>query len=193
VDNGCESATSDQSCGGCLLGCGALSCSLGPSSLCGCKQDDQCTSSSGALNYCESGSGRCVCTSVLCNPGEVCGNGAVADGGVGLYPPLLPQAGPADGCSCNGGEACPLIITGNSVCCPIAGCVDTVANPQHCGGCGHACPIGFECFSGLCKCNETSDCTVGGAGTCNLGNGLCICNGTTCAPGQRCQPGNVCG
>jgi hypothetical protein len=194
-DNGCEGPAQPQSCQACAASCPTdFSCQqVGGYGSCGCTKDSNC----GVLvtGTCDSNAGVCVCGNEYCNWGETCG-GTISppvDGGV----EFAPSAG-ITSCACNGGPGCGLSLTGTNACCPLVGCVDLDANPAHCGGCGHACPPNFTCFNGTCRCASTAACTApGGNGTCNLGTGACICEATAPAPcpnpGQRCQPGGVCG
>ncbi|MCE7888888.1 MAG: hypothetical protein DYH12_04140 [Sorangiineae bacterium PRO1] len=62
-------------------------------------------------------------------------------------------------------------------------------DPAHCGGCGRACPIGFDCQDSLCICDSNTDCGPGG--TCEVGK--CRCAGVLCGPGKRCVLNGGCG
>lgn len=65
-----------------------------------------------------------------------------SDGGV-----LVPlDAGPGLGDAVVPSDACP----GNQIVCGAAGCVDTLTNPMHCGGCTKTCDSG-TCSGGSCS------------------------------------------
>ncbi len=66
------------------------------------------------------------------------------------------------------------------------GCeTDVSADPDQCGGCDNACPLGFQCASGQCACDNKGDCGSGSGVQCVTG--LCECDNTACQPGERCR------
>jgi len=69
------------------------------------------------------------------------------------------------------------------------GCeTDIRANNANCGSCGNDCTRqGLVCSNMLCGCTGKSQCGGGGQADCNSTSRLCVCNGTTCRPGERCQ------
>lgn len=78
------------------------------------------------------------------------------------------------------------------------GCeTDSSSDPAHCGTCANACPSGFVCQNGGCKCDNNGDCDAGGSSFSCISSGQnaghCKCAGTTCAVGQVCLAGNQCG
>lgn len=189
ADNGCElsASSNDANCGGCGNSCGdqggasnSFECDQGFAAqrFCGCSFANECNA--GASGSC--GGGLCTCGGTQCRPGEAC----VDVGGVST----CSCAGAAAG-ACGPGETC---------CDEPAGCFDLRNDPAHCGGCGRPCPDGFLCFDNgafippECRCDEAADCDAGtgGAFTCN-GLGRCVCNGNTCAVGERCQANGQCG
>jgi hypothetical protein len=103
-------------------------------------------------------------------------DGGAPDGGVpdGSVPPsdggTEPDASVPDG----GGIVCgaPLTVCGVE-------CVNTDADPRHCGGCERACPSGHVCESGTCI--DPGDCRIGD----NSCSGFTYCEPATgeCLPG----------
>ncbi len=179
ADDGCERAvsTDNANCGGCGNDCtmqgSGLTCGLGGTlpGQCGCNDNMACRTGM-AGGGCNMATGRCLCGPTSCRPGEAC---------------QIAAMGP-DVCSCNGGAAC----GSNQTCCQTpAGCKDLESDSGSCGACGRACPNGFFCSAGVCECNADVQCNAGSAGTCSVGQ--CVCNGVTCARGQRCLPGGRCG
>lgn len=83
-------------------------------------------------------------------------------------------------------EACPI----NSTVCG-ARCIDTLADPHHCGKCmpGSSCRVGSMCANGVCACQPgLSDCT----GICIDTKGhpdACGGCGTKCDSNKRCRDG----
>lgn len=73
-----------------------------------------------------------------------------------------------------------------------AGCVDTMVNASHCGGCNRACGIGSTCIAGVCS-GDLMVCTnrlalCGDAGTVDLS-----CNNEHCGSCSRaCGVGLTC-
>src|SRR5438067_1068609 len=75
-----------------------------------------------------------------------------------------------------------------------AACVSLVTDAANCGGCGHACPPGQLCASGVCACaSATPDKCGSGAGsfctstqTDTANYGAC---GNACSAGQQCSAG----
>ncbi len=200
ASDGCEVnlAITPAQCGSCSNSCtaqGLLGCA---NAHCTCTADSQCGNNNPGVDCV---SGLCECDNVTCLSGERCS-------GSGGDPRL---------CSCNGGSGC----TGPSdLCCQDDGCVDSQTSATNCGNCGRACTAGFICALGSCACDSPVDCGAessgtggapgvagagGNAGDTGVGSGgapasniectagLCVCNGTTCGEGQRCQPDGSCG
>jgi hypothetical protein len=71
-------------------------------------------------------------------------------------------------------------------------CVDTYANPEHCGECGNACEEGLVCEAASCVLScppDTTECS----GECvnpQMNNDHCGGCGLSCAPGYTCQGGS---
>lgn len=188
ADDGCELDVSADSsnCGGCGNSCKAqitngndLECDGGPMGApqyCGCGQNNECDTdgNGGADGSCNNTTGLCTCGGSPCAAGEQC---------VFLDPDTV--------CSCNAGAGCGAGMT----CCQTpSGCFDLSTDPLRCGACGRACPGGFVCQAGSCRCDDAADCDAGSAGAVSCdGTGDCVCGGTTCAPGERCQPDGQCG
>jgi hypothetical protein len=180
VDDGCELAVSSNNtnCGACgnncsLQGFGSgLLCNGGtrPENQCGCASNGACAMGGGG-GSCDVATGLCTCNNKTCRPGEYC-----------------VKSGATDACSCNGNSTC---AAGTTCCQTPAGCKDVLVDPLSCGACGRACPPGFACAAGSCVCNDNADCNAGSAGTC--ATGTCVCGSTSCAAGQRCLPGGICG
>ncbi len=179
---GCvDVVTSAAACGRCGVKCNpGESCAGG---LCRCGAGEGC------------GPGLACCDGVCCGAGESCCGGVC-------------EASTSLSCSC-GGSPCP----DGWLCCPGIGgvvtCVDPDLDPNHCGGCGRACPNNALCGQGQCECAlGFADCTAtpgcetqiardakncGGCGrVCGPGTqcveGQCMCpvTGTACAPGEAC-------
>ena len=101
--------------------------------------------------------------------------------------------------SCNLGAAnCSQPATG-----PDDGCeTNATSTTAHCGGCDNDCSNqgysgGFVCQNMACRCTTNAQCKGGGNGTvtCDTAAGVCICEGSTCRPGESCiksGPDQVC-
>jgi hypothetical protein len=203
ADDGCETPvlTDSASCGGCDNACpGGFVCQAG---LCACDGKNDCGNGNGVACV----SGLCQCDQAACRPGDRCrdsqGSKACSCNGSGE-----PGCGPTeaccavDGCTdimsdpANCGACERLCTTGFSCSAGTCQC-DT---PQDCGaepdvdtgeagapgtGAGGAADGGAPAIPGAGAAPPTS------AISCSLG--LCVCDGTTCAEGQRCLPGGGCG
>ncbi|MEZ4314771.1 MAG: hypothetical protein R3F14_42695 [Polyangiaceae bacterium] len=197
-DNGCETnvTASDTSCGGCGNSCSAqggtndFECDAGNAAqqYCGCFNANPAQAVAECANAgvdtgtvsCQNaaGEGLCVCSGVTCHPGESC----IA-------------AGAQSACSCEtapGGAACG---AGETCCVLPAGCKNLQTDPAACGACGRSCAPGFICTAGSCRCDNSADCDGGSAQpiSCDVPSGLCLCNVTQCAAGERCLPNGQCG
>ncbi|MFO0560813.1 MAG: fibrinogen-like YCDxxxxGGGW domain-containing protein [Polyangiales bacterium] len=84
-------------------------------------------------------------------------------------------------------EAGPMCVAGTVLC--DGTCVDTQADPAHCGRCSNPCPMGLICNSGACGCPvDRSLC--GGACVDTQSDPMnCGACGDACAPGQLCMMG----
>jgi hypothetical protein len=51
--------------------------------------------------------------------------------------------------------------------CPGVGCLNLMANNNHCGSCQNSCQDGLECFQGSCVCQNPSEMDVNTTWTCN--------------------------
>lgn len=73
----------------------------------------------------------------------------------------------------------------SGVCCN-GSCIDFNTNPEHCGGCGDACPAGEACINGVCGCPDMCNgvCVDLGSNSSNCG----VC-GNVCGYEQRCLSG----
>jgi hypothetical protein len=197
-DDGCETPvlTDVENCGGCDNACpDSFACKAG---LCACDFKNDCGNGNGVACV----NDVCVCNEMACRPGERCRD---AQG--------------SKVCSCNGSAEAG--CSANELCCA-SGCTDVTSNPESCGACGRLCSTGFICASGTCQCDSAEDCgadtTLGGeAGAPSVGGaaaggasdsggagaaaalpiacvvGVCVCNGNTCAGGQRCLADGTCG
>jgi hypothetical protein len=195
-DDGCETPvlTDAANCGGCDNACpNNFVCKAG---RCACDGRNDCGNGNGIQCV----SDLCECDQVACRPGERCRD---AQGGANV-------------CSCNGSTepGC----GADELCCAVSGCTDVTSDPANCGGCERLCGTGFICAAGACQCDSSQDCGAGpppdtgtggagdggsasdaGAGgvapgvpiACTLG--LCVCEGNTCAEGQRCLADGSCG
>ncbi len=195
--NGCETdtQTSVAHCGACGRGCSmdgvaVASCTVG-----------LCTSA------CVDGRGNCS-TIAAPTPDDGCESDVSADpdncGGCG-------RACSSDGVAsreCVGSVCTSSCLVGFGNCTmpvqPLSdnGCEATTGNDdQNCGGCGNDCTqlssgSGLKCQNSQCGCagNDGRCRQSGGDGVCNASN-ICVCDGSTCQPGEACKPdggGNVC-
>lgn len=197
-DDGCETPilTDVDNCGGCDNACPSnFACKAG---LCACDFKTDCGNGNGVACV----NDVCVCDETSCRPGERCRD-----------------APGAKVCSCNGSADAG--CSANELCCA-SGCTDVTSNPESCGACGRLCSTGFICASSMCQCDSAEDCgaeavTGGEAGAPSVAGaaaggatdsgaagapatlpiacvvGVCVCNGNTCAVGQRCLPDGSCG
>ncbi len=111
-----------------------------------------------------------------------------------------------NGWCAGGGGSCP----GGKERCGAA-CVDTRADPKHCGGCDRRCAAGQACRNGVCTCdadrcagccdgrtclavaNQTDRrCGTGGASCEPCGCGSDCCGGVCCAADAVCYRGECC-
>jgi hypothetical protein len=172
----CVTLSSAQHCGTCsnrcdLLG-SALACGQGPPGVCTCAGDDTKCGGNADTAKCVSPSGVCLCSNVECARGELC----------------RPNPKGVVTCSCDGAAAC---SSGQS-CCQGKGCINLTTAESDCGLCGHACPAGFRCNSGSCRCGNKIACDAGGGGECSS-TGFCQCGSSVCSAGQQCVAPGICG
>jgi hypothetical protein len=193
-DDGCETPvlTDAANCGGCDNACPSnFVCKAGQ---CACDFKNDCGNGSGVACV----NDLCECDQTACRPGERCRD---AQG--------------SKVCSCNGSADAGCSAT--ELCCS-RGCTDVASNAANCGACGRSCSTGFICASSTCQCDSAEDCgaepvvggeggaanAAGGATEPGVGGapavlpiacviGMCVCNGNTCAVGQRCLPDGSCG
>lgn len=197
-DDGCETPvlTDAANCGGCDNACpSGFVCKTGQ---CACDFKNDCGNGNGV----ECVSDVCSCDQTSCRPGERCRD---AQG--------------SKVCSCN--DSAEAGCSATEFCCA-SGCTDVASNAANCGACGRLCSTGFICASGACQCDSAEDCggepvaggeagapgaagaATGGASDSGLGGataalpiacvaGICVCNGTSCASGQRCLADGTCG
>jgi hypothetical protein len=125
--------------------------------------------------------GRCVastCGGAGCPAGQNCCDGVCIDlrndrencGACGTVCAPQGNACFAGTCACNGAAAC----AAHQSCCEGLGCVETLANREHCGGCFQACDPGVECLAGACGGSCATGCP-------DVPHGHTACAGTTCA------------
>jgi hypothetical protein len=190
ASNGCETDTSSDpmDCGTCGHACpgptGQAACSNGTCGLTcppgfadcndnpddGCETDITTTSNCGMCGLaCTNGHGEAACTNGVCTP--TCAS---------------------DFADCNGN--------------PDDGCETDLSMTTNCGMCGRACPSMFTCLLEdddatkpyNCGCAASAaNCNNGapaGSFTCLSLSGPdeCVCNGTTCDYGQRCNSSGQC-
>jgi hypothetical protein len=78
---------------------------------------------------------------------------------------------------------------------PDDGCeTDPQSDDRHCGACSNDCSAqgsggGFKCGGGVCGCTATTQCLLATAiaAICDTNTGRCVCDGTSCAPGEACD------
>ena len=116
-----------------------------------------------------------------CTADERC----VRPGGYCVFDSLPNDTPCGDGRTCRGGTcACPLATP---VRCGDA-CVDTMTDPNHCGGCGSACGAGSWCGDGRCACSSPQTwCPRSGCTDLAIDNANCGACGNTCAAPATCQ------
>jgi hypothetical protein len=136
--DGCEldqSKPDNARCGSCANDCTqqgwGTKFSCGSNLVCRCTGTDQCKDGGSGTASCAA-SGRCMCETTECNPGERCKKGT----------------GNSQICACNDGAAC---VPGQTCCQTPAGCRDLLTDSGSCGACGRACPSGTQCVSGNCQ------------------------------------------
>jgi hypothetical protein len=68
------------------------------------------------------------------------------------------------------------------------------SDDRHCGACGNDCSKqgasgGFTCSGGVCGCTASAQCQLTGGlvASCNTTSRVCVCGGTSCAPGEACD------
>ncbi len=85
------------------------------------------------------------------------------------------------------------------------GCVNTLTDSDHCGGCFDGCALGLDCIDGICggegiRCGNDLSCTVAEEACC-LPLGICVSPGTCvevgtielqCDSADDCSGGEVC-
>lgn len=101
-------------------------------------------------------------------------------------------------CLCTSTTDCAAIGLGTACCGDT--CVDTNADPNNCGSCGHVCGHGQPCENGNCTgCQQNSDCSTGEiccTSMCaNIETDVNNCGscGNQCQSGQMCQSGSCTG
>ena len=203
-DDGCETPvlTDAANCGGCDNACpGGFVCQGGQ---CACNGRNDCGNGSGV----ECVSGECECDQVACRPGERCRD---AQGGANVCScngSTDPGCGPTESCCAVSGctdvtsdpancGACDRLCTTGFSCAAGACQCDS---PQDCGaepdaGTGDAgassTGAGGAADAGAASVPGSGGAPPSSAIACTLG--LCVCSGTTCAEGQRCQADGSCG
>ncbi len=202
--NGCEIdiSTTPASCGSCGNDCTAQGLNACVDQLCACASKSDCGSNNPGVDCV---GGRCECDNTACRPGEVCaGSGGdprvcSCNGGTGC---LGSNDLCCEGVGCVDGQtsaancgACGRACTAGFICaagsCACDSAVDCGAEPSGAAGAsGVAGAAGATGSAGV-----TGDGGAGGATVAPIACtvGLCVCNGTTCAEGQRCQPDGSCG
>jgi hypothetical protein len=112
------------------------------------------------------------CAAATCDPcsfahaGAVCTEGACA---------MTACEGTFDNCNGDATDGCETNIS---------------TSKENCGQCGKACGSGLACQQSQCVCTKNPDCNAGSNGTCD--NGVCMCGGQKCQPGQQCDAQGDC-
>jgi hypothetical protein len=148
-----------------------------------------CANDSGT-DDCPAGQPYCPCAAGQCLPGLQCignycvGIGTSETGDAGDGDPGDGDSGDGDPSGDGDGDCEPgMTFCGGK-------CVDTQANPLHCGGCDMACDTGEVCDGGGCLFIE--DCTqqeCPGFSYCDLETMLCV---PGCTLDEQCAVGEVC-
>lgn len=174
--NGCETSLADNAnCGSCGNACPSHSHCRAGTLQCTCEPDwGDCDDnhSNGCETYLLSNY-HCGSCDTVCSYNSQC----VLDSDGTIACDCLPGYGDCDGDAANGCESCDpncnmAQCSDNYICCqgPGNSCVDPNANPANCGGCGQACPGGFDCLEGVCH----SPGVPCGGNTCGIQQYCCL-------------------
>jgi len=157
---GCIDTTADlANCGACALVCTATRADSCDAGSCECAGDPEC--GGGFNDRCCPGAG-CI---DLETDAAHCGGCAAAC--------VAAEADRCFGGDCRCGAAASCAGTPADTCCGALGCVDTLADVAHCGGCGALCAAaeGNACSAGSCECDGGPACAGTSVDTCCPGAG----------------------
>lgn len=140
----------------------------GPGPDTGCAQDQKrCGKACVGLDDPQTG-----CAAESCDPCNLAHATAACSGGACVVASC--DSGFGD-CNGNAGDGCETGLT---------------KDKDNCGQCDQACAGSLSCVQSQCVCTKPPDCMAGSAGACE--QGVCVCGGNECDPGERCDAQGEC-